>query len=268
MRKILTLVFGIIAVAVAILIAFWARNNYMSSVTLMQIPVPKTDIAPYTVLDPSLFVMAEFPSALKEKGTAFAMTMDDLNGRITTTRLAANVPVPASLIALPKNFRLADPNLQVLSIPVSPEIAVGGTLRIGENINLFRIAFENDNPNGVAATPAPGTVVSGNPDVSIPNLADLKNVKVELIATVPLIDIQTGAGASTGTETTPDTGIVNSGSQQNEPKPAAILIVAVNNEQVVQILRLLGTTRKSGEMMWISLARADGQSNWPEETIK
>lgn len=269
MRKIITLLSGIVAIGIAIAIAIWARNNYMSSVTLMQIPVPKSDIAPYTMLSPDLFVMAEFPSALKEKGTAFAMTMDDLNGRITTTRLAANVPVPASLIASPKSFRLADPSLQVLSIPVSPEIAVGGTLRIGEEINLYRIAVQQDQTTDI---PNPSTTVGIPSDQlgKIQNLADLDSVKVELVATVPLIDIQTGAGSSTGAESTNDnaTGIVNSGAQKEEPKPAAILIVAVNNEQAVQIMRLLGTTRKAGEMMWVTLARADGESNFTEQVKK
>jgi len=268
MRKIITLLSGIVAIVIAIAVAIWARNNYMSSVTLMQIPVPKADIAPYTMLRPDLFVMAEFPSALKEKGTAFAMSMEDLNGRITTTRLAANVPVPASLVALPKNFRLADPSLQVLSIPVSPEIAVGGTLRIGEEINLFRIAVKTDTTD----IPTPSTTVGIPSDQigKIQNLSDLESVKVELIATVPLIDIQTGSGSSTGAESKTDksTALVGSGTQQEEPKPAAILIVAVNNEQAVQIMRLLGTTRKGGEMMWVTLARADGESNFTEQVKK
>lgn len=269
MRKIFEIIFGVVAVVIAILVALYARDNYMSSVTLMQIPVPKADIEPYTLVDSSLFVMAEYPRALLVKNSAYATEMSDLVGRMTTTRLVAGLPVARSLVAFPKDFRLADPDKLVLSIPVSPENAVGGQLRIGERVNIYRIVVKDASSISLSgqAKVEQQTETSGSVEITatvksqIPDLDELGTVKVQLVATVPVINILSSKGGTLGAQSVNDSSpsILGPGANQEEDGPVAILLVAVPREQAEDLMRLIGMTNKGGEMMWLSLAALDGE---------
>jgi hypothetical protein len=255
MKKVIQIIVAVIAIASSVAIGIWAKNNYLSSVTLVKIPVPKVDIEPYTLLTEAHFVLAEFPSALLEKGSAYALTEIELVGKMTTSKLANGLPVAKSLVSSPNDFRLASPDLQVLSIPVTPDMAVGGQVRIGEKVHLYRIVV------------APKTQSSFNNQVDptgrinekeIVGLSEDNNVKVELIATVPIINVLGATGELLGAQDIENYAvgdvILPSNDSGQTQKAIAIILVAVPKDKVEDVLRLIGSSTKGGDLMWVTLA--------------
>ena len=69
---------------------------------------------------------------------------EEMNGLISTVQLPAGLPVAKSLAVMPENFRLADVNFEVVSIPVEPVSAVGGQIHIGQRVNLYQMMDQDE----------------------------------------------------------------------------------------------------------------------------
>ena len=242
MKRFLQIILGFIAIGIGVAGAWYGRTSYLDSVVTVQLPVPQADIDPYTIITPDLLAWREFPRALVEGQSGFAESPDTLVGKITTSRLVAGLPIPSQLVQVSRDFRLADPTLEVISLPVSPEYAVGGQIQIGEMINIYRIrAWEDDLPIGNAA------IISTTVGSQVPQTF----TEVELIATVPVVSVlsQDGTAEAAGTETTTEI-------DKNEapPVPLQILVVAAPPAIVQDILAAQAASGTGNNQLWITLA--------------
>jgi hypothetical protein len=219
-RRIFEAVVGVILLVVAFVAAYLFQQAYKSGVEYRAFPVPLKDIPPYTVLSEEMFELKDFPSALTG---GYADTLSQLTGRMSNSRIPAGLPVPIALISAPEEYRLADPSLEVLSIPVSPPSAIGGQIKAGDKVNFYRLI-----PPGAVFIPLGETEPILEPVTMI-----VENIPVVMVL-----------GATTRSSDSNEGGRVVS---------ATTLIVAVNDEQRDALLRLMGDI-SSGAIMWVTLA--------------
>ncbi len=67
-KRIVPLLIGLLALIGALLGASYWQKHYLAGIAMVQLPVPKADIAPYTLLSADLFSMREYPRALADSG--------------------------------------------------------------------------------------------------------------------------------------------------------------------------------------------------------
>src|SRR5512133_4050026 len=152
MNRTVQFVIGLLAAVLAVAAGIYGRNAYLKEVSTYQIPVPVADIAPYTVLTENLFVMRDMPRTMES--LPYYQTLADLKGQISVVKLPASLPVSKVSAVPPAAFRLADAAFEVVSVPVEPVSAVGGQIRIGQRVNLYRLAQE-DTKTDLANASAP-----------------------------------------------------------------------------------------------------------------
>lgn len=229
-QRLLNLLLAVVAIAAAVYGAGYWQRNYMQSVTLVQLPVPTNDIPPYTLLTASMFELLEFPRALVEQGSGYVLATADLEGKISAGMLLTAQPVPARMAVSPEQFRLADPTLEVVSIPAEHVNGVGGQLRIGEWVNIYRLRV----------TVEASTV--GEDFTGLMDGAALPTPEptVEFVAHVPIVAVldETSQPANQGAE----------------PRPMKIIIVAAPPETVQLILDAVAYSTLGREKLWITLA--------------
>ncbi len=219
-RRIFEAVAGIILLIVAFVAAYYFQQAYKSGVEYRALPVPVREIPAYTMLTDDMFELKDFPSALIG---GYAETLSQLAGRMSNSRIPAGLPIPLVLLTSPEDYRLADPSLEVLSIPVSPPSAIGGQIREGDNVNIYRLI-------------SPGSlfVPLGEEDP----VMDSVTLVAENIPVVMVIGDTARSSSST------------SGVQEVS---ARILVLAVTDAQRDAILTLMGEIT-SGAIMWVTLA--------------
>jgi hypothetical protein len=219
-RRIFEAVVGVILLVVAFVAAYLFQQAYKSGVEYRALPVPVKEIPPYVILTEDMFELKDFPSALIG---GYANTLSQLAGRISNSRIPADLPVPLVLISAPESFRLADPSMEILSIPIAPQSAIGGQVRAGEKINLYRII-----PPGAAFIPL---------GASQPVLESVTLVAENIPVVMVLGDTGSAAGVS----------------ESGRNVVARVLILAVTDKQRDAILNLMAEIN-GGAMMWITLA--------------
>ena len=219
-RRIFEAVAGIILLVVAFVAAYYFQQAYKSGVEYRALPVPVEEIPPYTMLTEEMFELKDFPSALIG---GYANTLSQLAGRMSNSRIPAGLPIPLVLISLPEDYRLADPSLEVLSIPVSAPSAIGGQIREGDNVNIYRLLA----PGGLF-------IPLGGEDP----IMDSVTLVAENIPVVMVIG---------------DTARSSNSSGSGQEVSARILILAVTDAQRDAILTLMGEL-SSGAIMWVTLA--------------
>ncbi len=259
---------GFLALAFALGGAWYGRTAYLRNVTVVKLPVPVQDIGPYTLLTSDLLTLQEFPRALIEQTGGYATQPADLIGQITTSTLAASLPVPASLVVSSENFRLADPSLEVISIPISPENAVGGQLQIGEWVNVYRLDSEQgcEGSFGFAQDRTGEQESMGSFDFAQDEAGEQENKDVEtlpstlaptppcspaqitLVATVPVVDIRAKDGSPVIADAAAETA---DGSPTATPE---ILVVAATPDVVQDILQALALKDVGKNQLWVTLA--------------
>jgi len=217
-RRIFEAVAGIILLVVAFVAAYFFQQAYKSGVEYRALPVPLEDILPYTVLSEEMFELKDFPSALIG---GYAGALSQLTGRMSTSRIPAGLPIPLVLISSPEEYRLADPSLEVLSIPVSAPSTIGGQVREGDNINIYRLI-----------TPGSLFVPLGK------SVLDPVTLVAEKIPVVMVLGDAARSSAS---------------SAGGQVVSAKILILAVTPAQRDAILNLMAELN-GGAIMWITLA--------------
>jgi len=223
---------AILALGAAVAGAIYWRANYLAGVTLVNLPGPREEIPPYTLLKAEMFTSKQFPRALiDEAGGDYVLTLDALAGQITTGTLAAELPVPRSLAVPPTQFRLADPKLEVVSIPVSPVNGVGGQVQVGELVNIYRLMRREEAPENEMVTS----------EQTISTEATIENGEALLVATVPVVAVLSDQGLPASTDV-------------DNPTPMHILVVAAPPEIVEGILKAVAMSELGDELLWITLA--------------
>lgn len=236
-QRILSVVMALAALGAAFFGANYWRANYLAGVAMVSLPVPKSDIPPYTLLDGSMFEQSEFPRALINQGTGYAISADDLAGRISAGTLLAGEPVSVRLAASPADFRLADPALEVVSIPLEVVSGVGGHIRNGEQVNLYRLAYTD------ATETADGIVTPGTAEVT-------------LVARVLVVAVLDGNGQEAmryeKAQAADQNQLTTNAPQQ--PQPVKVLVVAAPPQIVQSILDAIARTKLGEELLWVTLA--------------
>ena len=227
------LLLALLALAAAVGGAAYWRANYLAGVTLINLPVPRAELPPYTLLKAEMFTISQFPRALiDDTGGDYALAQDDLSGQISTGILVAGLPVPRDLAVPPAQFRLADPALEVASIPISPVNGVGGQVHVGERVNIYRLKRELETVESRLETIESETV-----------LKETTREKGEalLVATVPVVAVLSDQGLPASTD--PD-----------QVMPMRILVVAAPPEVIDAILEAVAMSELGNELLWVTLA--------------
>ena len=224
-NRIFYLILALLALAAAVVGAVYWRANYLAGVTLVNLPVPREEIPPYTLLEVEMFTISQFPRALIEQGGDYALALDNLTGQISTGILVAGLPVPGNLAVPPAQFRLADPALEVASIPVSPVNGVGGQVQVGERVNIYRLKREIE------------TIES---ETVLEETTQEKGEAL-LVATVPVVAVLSDQGLPASTD--PD-----------EVLPMRILVVAAPPAVIDAILEAVAMSELGNELIWVTLA--------------
>ena len=224
-NRIFYLTLALLALAAAVVGAVYWRANYLAGVTLVNLPVPRGEIPPYTLLEVEMFTVSQFPRALIEQGGDYALALDDLTGQISTGILVTGLPVPQDLAVPPTQFRLADPALEVASIPVSLVNGVGGQVQVGERVNIYRLKRE------------PETIESE----TVLKEAAREKGEALLVATVPVVAVLSDQGLPASTN--PD-----------EILPMRILVVAAPPLVIDAILEAVAMSELGNELIWVTLA--------------
>jgi len=227
-KRLIPILLGAVALAAALVGTDFWQKNYLASITTLQVPVPKADILPYTMLSADLFTLQEYPRALTAQG-GYALSTGDLDGRISTGELLAGLPVPEHLAVPPDQFRLADPTLEVVSLPAEAVEAAGAQIHIGEAVNIYCLK------------PAP-------PQAQQDMVGPPPEPEVELVARVPIVDVLSDGGQplTMGEDAGPGS--------TDQSASLKILVVAAPHETVLAILQAIALSQHEGAVLWVTLA--------------
>jgi Flp pilus assembly protein CpaB len=232
MKRILQILLSLIAIGAGIGGAWYGRTTYLESVVTVNLPVPQQDIEPYTLLTAEMLAWRSFPRALVAQPGDFATQPEHLTGKLTTSHLVAGLPVPHKLVAIPSEYRLADPNLEVISLPVTPEMAVGGQIKIGDRVNIYHLTAWEAQHGFISEK-----VVTDTQEFPINQTI----TEIELIASVPVVQVLSDEGVS---ETETD----------EETFPLQILVLAASPDIIQDILAVQASTTVGNNQLWITLA--------------
>lgn len=233
MNRLTQIVIGILAILLAAGAGLYGRSRYLKEVSTYPVPVPIHTIPAYTLLSSDLFQLREMPRSMES--LPYYQSISDLEGKIATMPLPDGLPVANSAAVTAADFRLADPTLEVISIPVEPVSAVGGQIRIGERINLYRIQQQDSEASTDKLT------------------FDEGNYSVDPIAEdVLVVDVRTSQGVSAEAGQNEGTDSAFGASSQTEQ--VQILTLAVLPDQVATILETVAQSKKQGGMLWTTLA--------------
>jgi hypothetical protein len=223
MKRILPIILAVIALAAAIFGTRYWQQNYLAGISTTKIPVPRTDIPPYTPLSVDMFVLQDTPRALLDQG-AYIASASEIEGSISVETLLSGLPVAKRMAVPASQFRLADPSLEVISLPAEAAGTVGGQVHVGEQINLYILLAAEDQANENDPKPKP---------------------TVTFVARVPIVAVLASAGEPL--ITTNDKG-------ETEIRPMSILVVAAPHDTVRIILDAIALMEHEGAKLWVTLA--------------
>jgi len=250
MRNRLALLIAIISLIVALGVGWFAETQYQALVATTELIVPAVEIPPYTVVAPGMFKVRSFPAPMAQEPVYRALS--ELSGKIATITLKPEQLVYRDQLVPLKQFRFTDDErLEIVSFPIKPEQAVGGQIKQGQRINLYRIVLQ--------ATP--NQAVTTSPDPKVWLAAPGAGIEV-LESDVLVVDVRSTQGSpivappkvqsKTAEVTTYETAETSSASTN---RPLTILTVAVAPDIAKDILRLAGEANiTSRYLLWVSLA--------------
>ena len=241
---------ALIAALVALGVGWIAETQYQQFVATTELPVPAVEIPPYTIVAPGMFKLKAFPAPMARE--AVYRTLNDTRGRITTTTLQPDQLVYATQLVAPSRFRYSDDErLEIVSFPIKPEQAVGGQVKTGQRINIYRLALQMQTQQTVTQSPDPQVWLRAQgagielliPDVPV---VDVRSTQGSPMVAAPKVKTQTQEATTYESAPTSDA---------NQARPLTILTVAVPPEIARDILRLAGEAQiTSRYLLWVSLA--------------
>ena len=155
-RKTQTLI-GIIALILAIaagLGAYWFLDAFAATAV---IAVPAQAIPAGALITPGLLEEREVPRALLDE--PIYATAADLYGKVAQVPLAAGMAVYRHHAVALREYRLVDdPTLVVVSVPLSPDRAVGGQVQPGHRVDVWSLPRPRTT-QGLEQTPLTATLI-------------------------------------------------------------------------------------------------------------
>lgn len=250
MRNRLALLIAIISLLVALGVGWFAETQYQALVATTELMVPAIEIPPYTVVAPGMFKARSFPAPMAHEPVY--RDVSELSGKIATITLKPNQLVYRDHLVPLKQFRYTDDErLEIVSFPIKPEQAVGGQIKQGQRINLYRLVLQATPNQAVTTSPDPKVWLAA-PGAGIEVLqSDVLVVDVRSTQGSPMVS-PPKVQSKTSEVTTYETAETSSASTN---RPLTILTVAVAPDVAKDILRLAGESQiASRYLLWVSLA--------------
>lgn len=244
------LLIGVISLVVALAVAAFAESQYQALVATTELVVPAVEIPPYTIVVPQMFKARAFPAPMVNEPVY--RSLGEVTGKITTVTLKPDQLVYRDQLVAQRQFRYSDDErLEVMSFPIKPEQAVGGQIKPGQRINIYRLVLQTAPNPGVAASPDPKVWLAA-PGAGVELLqSDVLVVDVRSTqgaAMVPAPKVQTQSQEATTYET-------GANDASNAARPLTILTIAVPPDVGKDILRLAGESHVASRyLLWVSLA--------------
>ncbi len=250
MKNRLALGIAVISFLIALGVGWFAESQYQQLVATTELVVPVVEIPPYTVVVPQMFKVRAFPAPMAEEGVY--QSLEQVAGKISTITLRPDQLVYRNQLVSLREFRYSeDERLEVISFPIKPEQAVGGQVKPGQRINIYRLVLQA----------APNQTVIGSPDPRVWLAAPGAGIEV-LQSDVLVVDVRSTQGSpivqppKVQSQSSGDAVLQSSdSSSSNTNRPLTILTVAVPPEVAKDILRLAGESQiASRYLLWVSLA--------------
>jgi Flp pilus assembly protein CpaB len=236
-RRIWLIISAIAAFGLAAIVFYYAYITYDQLVATTPVVVTARPIEPYTIVTPDHLELKDMPRAILEEN--IYVSVADITGRIATSRIPAGSLIYKSLVVAPSQFRYTDdPNLEVVSIPVDPARAVGGQIRVGHIVSIYRAARASK----ILEASDPLAILSQ------------QGAAVELLTSAPVVDVRSGRGGDVEQRTAPSD--MEEDAQTNRGSALEIVTLAVSPEITGDLIRLAVEQHTNYEL-WLSLAPAD-----------
>jgi len=237
--KIMRYVGATLALILAISLALYGKKQYEQQVSTTTLPVPVTEIPPYTVLTSDMFTVQEMPQTVKQ--LPYYREIEDLVGMMSAATLFPGVPVAIPYAGDVEQVRLAPSEFEVVSLPIIPEAIVGGNISLGDIVNIYYLTDDQ------------------NMSVADAEKADVEGVAQLVAANVRIVDLRTKQGNPTQRVQLDenDTPIVGSSSSStsNEKTTINIVTFALLPEDVKVVLDAFSDADVlGGGQLWLTLA--------------
>ncbi len=256
MRSRIALVIAFVSLIVALGVGWFAETQYQQLVATTGLIVPAIEIPPYTVVAPGMFKVRSFPAPMANENIYH--NASELSGKISTTALKPDQLVYRDQLVPLKQFRYTDDErLEIISFPIKPEQAVGGQIKAGQRINLYRIVLQATPNQAVVTSPDPKVWLAAQgagievleSDVLV---VDVRSTQGTPIVSPPKVQSQRDFQSRTSEMTTYESADTNS---SNSNRPLTIITVAVPPDVAKDILRSTGESQiASRYLLWVSLA--------------
>jgi Flp pilus assembly protein CpaB len=239
-----------VALAAAVLAGQYAYTQYNQIVSTAPVSVAAVPIAPYTLVTPDMLQVRNLPRPLAAEPIYTAP--DELIGKMTTQALMPGQIIYHHQAVAPQAFRLASPDLEVVSLPVSVEQAVGGAIRSGSRVNLYRMVTDQSLVQG-GLSHARNALASTEASITSTQFSE-----VTLLAeNAPVVDVREKSGGPATQDTSP-TGTAagnkpQAQSSSSQRVPIQIVTLAVRHDVAQDIVRLMGETGAAVKF-WLTLA--------------
>ncbi|MBI3913108.1 MAG: hypothetical protein HY327_02760 [Chloroflexi bacterium] len=240
-RHAVTLFIAVFSLLAALGAGAIAQNQYQTLIATTDLVVPQFEIPPYTVITRSMLTVRAFPAPMAQEPVY--REASEVIGRLSVVTLVPDELIYRHHAVAPQAFRYTDDErLEIVSFPISPEQAVGGQVRAGHRINVYRVALSPaTNPNVGIADPRAWLALAG--------------AGVELLEpNVLVVDVRSTQGAPITSPASPSDPSTTGAAQSTSPRPLTILTVAVPPTVALDIIRLSGEARGGRFLLWVTLA--------------
>ena len=248
MSRRFALLVGFVSLVIALGVGWFAETQYQALVATTDLAVPAMEIPPYTIVTRAMFKLKSFPAPIAIEPVY--RELDEVTGKMTTIALKPDQLVYRDQLVLPRQFRYSDDErLEIISFPIKPEQAVGGQIKPGQRINIYRLVIQMSPNSGAGLSPDP-KVWLATPGAGVELLqSDVQVVDVRSTQGSPVVPPPNPKSNSS------DLTTYQTAETTNTPRPLTILTVAVPPDVAKDILRLAGESSVvSRYLLWASLA--------------
>jgi hypothetical protein len=258
-----SLLAGILALLAAVAAGQYAYTQYNQIVSTAPVPVAAVSIPPYTLITADMLHSRNLPRPLLAE--PIYAEAGDLVGLMTTQALVADQVIYHHQAVPPQAFRLASPDLEVVSVPVATEQAVGGALRVGSRVNLYRIVTDLSLAQA-GLLRAQGATAPGHASITTTQFSE-----VTLLAeSAPVVDVREKTGVQATQDASPPTNsrpgssssAASSDARPSQRVPIQIVTLAVRHDQAQEIVRLMGESGTAVKF-WFTLAPTQADTDAP-----
>ena len=233
-KKIWLVVSALVAFALSAGVFYYTYTTYDRLVATTSVVVTARHIQPYTMVTARHLDVKHMPRAILDENVY--VSADEIIGRIAMSHIPAGSVIYRPLLVVPSRFRYVDdPHLEIVSIPVDPTRAVGGQIKVGHVVNIYRAARSTRGSDAI------------DPLVVL----NQRGAAVELLTTAPVVDVRSGQGDDVVAQEAPSG--VEQGAQTSRSASLAIVTLAVPPDITPELIRLAVEQRGNYEL-WLALA--------------